>query len=265
MDVLQEVIIWFIPVVGLIYLGLCLLKYVWEQWHNGAQPEVEEVYGYGSPCPVQHYEVGGCRGGGLSMQARQRRSRTGVTRESPSQIQDNWLDEYRIDDLGKKLTDAFKDQSKPADDDPTQKEFAVLYLSSSKKDLLEPNFTRKSPEVNKVCDNSKKIFPLTNELCNYVTARPHDRIHAEKLIMGELHKLMEAYKSDHEPIRYIVLYTWLFPCKGCASAFASKMQHFFPFIYVLYSIVRPVEGKDQKKTERKLKTLKRLRLQCVNP
>ena len=111
---------------------------------------MKEVYGYGSPCPVQHYEVGGCRGSGLSVQARQRRFRTGVTRESLSQIQDNWLDEGHIEDLGKKLIYVFKDQSMPADNDLTQKEFAVLYLSSSKKDLLEPNFTRKSPEVNKV-------------------------------------------------------------------------------------------------------------------
>ena len=100
MDVLREVNIWFIPVVGLIYLGLCLLKYVRGKWHNDAQPEVEDVYGHGSHCPVQHYEVGGRRGGGLAMPAHQRRFRTGVTRGSRSQIQDNWLDEDHIDDLG---------------------------------------------------------------------------------------------------------------------------------------------------------------------
>ena len=107
-----------------------------------------------------HHEVGGCRGGDLAMQAHQRRFRTGVTRESPSQIQNNWLDEGHIEDLGKIL---IKDQSKPADDDRTQNQFAVLYLSSSKKDLLERNFTRKNPEAN-ILGNvtiARKIFSLT--------------------------------------------------------------------------------------------------------
>ena len=57
---------------------------------------------------------------------------------------------------------------------------------------------------------------------------------------------MKAYKKE---IQYIVLYTWLFPCKDCAADIISKIQQAevstnVP-IYVLYSRVRGNERKEK--------------------
>ena len=80
----------------------------------------------------------------------------------------------------------------------TQKQFAVLYLSFSKEDLLEPNFINNKG----ITDNNKKLFPLDDGLSSYVTARPHKDLpmfkghNAEELIAGKFAKLVEAYKKE---------------------------------------------------------------------
>ena len=73
--------------------------------------------------------------------------------------------------------------------------------------------------------------------------------------MDKFDELVQAYKSAHkEPVQYVFLYTWLFPCTKCASAIIATIipaiQRAFPellsdvAIFVLYSGVRKDEKED---------------------
>ena len=168
--------------------------------------------------------------------------------------------------IGKKLRDTFKGQRmlpgkyrSLGQKQSTQKQFAVLYLFSSKKNVLSC-IGKKTEDGEVYTDNSKMLFPLDDGLSNYVTARPHKYVpifkgrHAEELIAGKFAKLVEAYKKEEKEIRCIVLYTWLFPCKDCAADIISKIQQAevstnVP-IYILYS--RDYRNKEKEKEDIKI-------------
>ena len=192
-DMISMEDVWFclLLVVGLfgmfICLWFCLVKYVWEPWHNDVLPEEEE-----------------------DKDDSQDNEESNVVMHSIGPTADSLtirpiepsihLTSGNLKVIGKKLINKFKNQRKLPGyfrcvimKQSTQKQFAVLYLSFSKQDLLEPKF------INiKITDNNKKLFPLDDGLSNYVTARPHKYVpifkghHAEELIAGKFAKLVEA-------------------------------------------------------------------------
>ena len=247
-----EMKFWLIPAVSLFSM-FCLLKYIWNQWHN----DVLFVYEDGSHDSGQHMKntTGKvkviCRSTKTEMQAQFKQ--TGLNR---SQIQED-LFYLSLNSISNKLFVTFKDQRKlPWFDRLAERQFAVLFLSSMKDDLLN--------SIKGGTNNNIKVFPPDNKLCNYVTARPHSGAHAEELIMEKFQKLVQAYKSAHkEPFQYVFLYTWLFPCTKCALAITTiipMVQRAYPehssdvSIFILYSGVRKNERKDKLITERSLRS-----------
>ena len=246
--------VWFclLLVVGLfgmfICLWFCLVKYVWEPWHYDVLPEEEE--------DKDDIIAQIMKKGNVEMQS----STTAHYATYRPQDHSIHLTSRNLKDIGTNLINKFKNQRKLPGyirrvimKQSTQKQFAVLYLSFSKEDLLEPNFTNKI-KYKGITDNNKKLFPLDNGLSNYVTARPHKDLpifkghHAEELIAGKFAKLVEAYKKGKKEIQCIVLYTWLFPCKDCAADIISKIQAEVSTnvtIYILYSVVRGNEEKEK--------------------
>ena len=232
--------VWFclLLVVVLFVMFICLwfylVKHVWEPWHYDVLPEEKE-----DKDDSQDNEE--------STVVRTTANSSTYRLKGPS----IHLTSGNLKDIGTNLIEKFKNQRKPPGyfrrvimKQSTHKQFAVLYLSFSKEDLLEPNFTNKI-KYKGITDFNKKLFPLDGGLSNYVTARPHKYVpifkgrHAEELIAGKFAKLVEAYKKEKKEIRCIILYTWLFPCKDCAADIISKIQQAkvstnVP-IYILYS------------------------------
>ena len=253
--------VWFclLLVVGLfgmfICLWFCLVKQVWEPWHYDVLPEEEE-----DKDDSQDNEESNVLMQSTGTFVRTTANSSICRLKGPSKH----LTSGNLKDIGTKLINKFKNQRKLPGyfrrvimKQSTQKQFAVLYLSFSKEDLLEPNFTNI-----KITDNSKKLFPLDDGLSNYVTARPHKDLpifkgrHAEELIAGKFAKLVEVYRQGKKEIQCIVLYTWLFPCKDCAANIISKIQQAevstnVP-IYILYSRVRGNEEKEKENIKNNL-------------
>ena len=228
----------------IVYFTFNLLKHVWEWWHHHVPPEVEE-------CELPISTLSGANPHAQS-----------ATYSQGSSSTEKELSNKNLFDIGKKLRDAFKHQAMPSsknesgkklrdafehqampssENEPAQKQFAVLYLFSSKAEVLKLEFETGS-ENNGLTNNRKPSFPRDAKLYNYVTARPNDN-HAEMIIMKKFDKLVKAYGKSHseDPIKYIILYTWLFPCEDCVSAIVSEMRRAYPkdsskvFIFVLYS------------------------------
>ena len=208
----------------IIYFTFNLLKHVWEWWRHHVPPEVEE-----SELPISTWS-------GVKRQAQSATSFPGFSSTEKE------LSDENLFDIGKKLRDAFKYQAMPSSKkESIQKQFAVLYLFSSKAEVLNLEFKTMS-ESNGLTNNMEPSFPLDAKLYNYVTARPNNN-HAEMIIMKKFDMLVKAYGKSHseDPIKYIILYTWLFPCEDCVSAIVSEMRRAYPkdsskvFIFVLYS------------------------------
>ncbi len=104
-------------------------------------------------------------------------------------------------------------------------------------------------------NNTSPVHPPDNNLSTYLTARPHRRMwckkwiqplnagHAEFLMMKKF-KLL--FKNYNKPVKYIILYSYLLPCKDCASVIVDTIQSCYsaeskpltkikPLTYVLYS------------------------------
>ena len=265
-----EMKFWLVPAVSL-FTMFCLLKCIWNQWHN----DVLFVYEDGIHDLGQHMKdpTGKVELMRISIQMQalskvqaqsavhfqenskeQAQSAVHIGLNCP-QIQKEDLD---VSSIGKKLFDTFKDQRKlPWFDRLAKKQFAVVFLSSSKDNLLN--------SIKGGTNNNIKVFPPDDKLYNYVTARPHSGAHAEELIMEKFDELVKAYESAHkEPVQYIFLYTWLFPCSKCASAIIDTIipiiQSTYPellsdvAIFVLYSGVRKNEEEDKLITEQILRS-----------
>ena len=191
-----EMKLWLVTAVSL-FTMFCLLKYIWNQCHNdvlfvyegGSQNSGQQKKDTTGKVKVIHIPI-------HQVQANAAR----LTKPKCSQIQKHFsykdLD-LDPDTIGKKLFVTFKDQRKlPRFDRLAKKQFAVLFLSSTKDNLLN--------SIKGGTDNSIEVFPPDDELCNYVTARPHIWAHAEKLIMDKFDELVQAYKSAHkEPVQCI--------------------------------------------------------------
>ena len=276
-----EMEFWLFPAVGL-FTMFCLLKYIWNQWHNdvlfvcedgshdsgqqkknptgkvkviriSTQTQVHTGLNTRYAEPQAHSKVIL-----ISTQTQGEHAQSAVQTglNCPQNHKDLSYEDLDLDSIGKKLFDTFKNQRKP----PRFKlgfaknQFAVLFLSSSKDDLLN--------SIKGGTDKNIKVFP-PDKLSNYVTARPHSGAHAEELIMEKFEKLVKAYDFDHkEPVQYIFLYTWLFPCTKCASAIIDTIiptiRNAYPellsdvAIVILYSGVHKKEKEDKPITEQKL-------------
>lgn len=149
------------------------------------------------------------------------------------------------------LVNEFKHQASFLDKILSNKQFAVLYLSSAESDCeLNKEFQTISSKDSKLTNPNEPTWPEDKKLYNYITARPHNSAHAEELIMDKLTKLMDKTKNVN--VRYTILYTWLFPCTNCTSKIISEFeQHKSQLsgskIYVVYSDIREEEkeGKTQ--------------------
>lgn len=119
----------------------------------------------------------------------------------------------------------------------------MLYLSSADSDeeLDSSKFHTKSgskanPSIdhNPLTDRKKKTYPNDEELYNYITSRPQNKVHAEHLIMEKLEKLIQNYEGKKEGendseeeencVKYIILYTWLLPCECCAASIITTLK-----------------------------------------
>lgn len=146
----------------------------------------------------------------------------------------------------------------------TQTQFAVLYLSSADSDqelLNSSNFhtigskRNASTDQNPLTDRKKPTYPKDEELYNYITSRQHDSDHAEELIMNKFTTLVEKDENEAGNLKYIILYTWLFPCKKCRSKIISKFESkkYKIKTYVLYSVTRNEEKEGKKEGENDLR------------
>ena len=277
-----EMKFWLVPAVGLFSM-FCLLKYIWNQWHNDVLFVCEDGSHYSGQqkknptgkvkviristqtqvhtgvhtqyaVPQAHSKV--IRISETQPQGEYAQSAVQTGLNCPQNKKELSFEDLDLNRIGKKLFVTFKNQRMPPSSDRSVKnEFAVLFLSSSKDDLLN--------SIKGGTNKYKKVFPPDNKLSNYVTARPHSGAHAEELIMEKFDELVKAYDFDHkEPVQYIFLYTWLFPCTKCASAIIATIiptiQNAYPdllsdvAIFILYSGVSKDERKDKLITEQKL-------------
>ncbi len=88
-------------------------------------------------------------------------------------------------------------------------------------------------------DNRKAVHYRSN--FSFITARVHNGKHAEQLMMKKFEQLKNAYK---EPVKFIVLYSWLLPCGNCCLTITSTIKKCFPEVpmtVLLYSRVRKEE------------------------
>ncbi len=88
-------------------------------------------------------------------------------------------------------------------------------------------------------DNCEAVHYRSNS--SFITARVHDGKHAEQLMMEKFEQLKNAYK---EPVKFIVLYSWLLPCGNCCFTIISTIEKCFPEVpmtVLLYSRVREEE------------------------
>ncbi len=156
----------------------------------------------------------------------------------------------KLKKIGKDLFSKFKTQSTPSKKNPDQrKQFCVVYLASSIADIenLDKNMTT---------DNTSPVYPPDNNLSTYLTARPHRKMqykkwikkllqlnqplnagHAEFLMMKKFKLLVQNYNKS---VKYIILYSYLLPCKLCASVIVDTIQSCYsaeskPLTCVLYS------------------------------
>ena len=161
-----EMEFWLVPAVSLFSM-FCLLKYLWNQWHN----DVLFVYEDGihdleqvMKNTTENVKVI-CR-----LTKKEVHTDSTETRLNRSQIQRDFfnLSLDSLNSIGKKLFVTFKDQRKLPRFKPglAKKQFVVLFLSSTKDDLLN--------SIKGGTDNSIKVFPPDDKLYNYVTARPHN-------------------------------------------------------------------------------------------
>ena len=108
----------------------------------------------------------------------------------------------------------------------THNQFSVLHLSSVVSEI-ELEFASKFHSMSSKKSNLANHHPLTDresptypndtELYNYVTSRPHGETHAEELIMDKFPLLCQNYMKVNRKVTYLVLYSWLFPCKDCTK------------------------------------------------
>ncbi len=151
--------------------------------------------------------------------------------------------------LGTKLISIFKDQrTRPSMRNKIShhQQFSVVYLASSEEGVLKfpDDEVLKFPDDEKLTmtDNRKAVHYPSN--FSFITARVHNGKHAEQLMMKKFEQLKNDYK---EPVKFIVLYSWLLPCEGCCNNIISTIHECFPKklpgTLLLYSRVRRKELK----------------------
>jgi deoxycytidylate deaminase len=90
-------------------------------------------------------------------------------------------------------------------------------------------------------------FPLDDMLCNYMTARPTRKYHAEVKLMEKFETLLNACKYNTQ-CRSIVLYSWLLPCHPCAELLIQKLQKYmdaFEIAVIYTSKQRDLKDEDR--------------------
>lgn len=117
-------------------------------------------------------------------------------------------------------------------------EFAVLFLAPCKNFMAMRiciNFQTKRESVHNDPDLATNCqlptFPQDDNLCNYVTARPEQRRHAEELLLDELSTLISNYSL---PCKSIVLYTWFLPCINCKDKIINTLS---PYIRSEHQVI----------------------------
>ena len=107
-------------------------------------------------------------------------------------------------------------------------QFAVLFLSpknslgAALNDIREKILDSSYPTT----DNTKPTFPTDTNLCDFITARPDELDHAEKLIMDKFYALARGYRQKMPPCKFVILYTWLFPCSFCTGKIIEKLSSY---------------------------------------
>ena len=105
-----------------------------------------------------------------------------------------------------------------------QDQFAVMFLMPSK-DTDSFKFTNKiGPQV--LTNSKKAVWPPDEQIINYIVARvdretcPGTSIHSEESLIKRTAKLFESYQNAfHSQPSFLVLFSWLMPCKHCTSQF----------------------------------------------
>ena len=104
-----------------------------------------------------------------------------------------------------------------------QYQFAVMFLMSNK-DSHAFKFINKGDIA--LTNNEEAMWPPDEEIANYIVARvnrethPGTSIHSEESLINRTAKLFESYQNAfHSQPSFLVLFSWLMPCKHCTSRF----------------------------------------------
>ena len=98
-------------------------------------------------------------------------------------------------------------------------QFAVLLLLDNTGTLTFQRSTGVVKYLNELVNRNYPTFPMCDELCNFVTARPDGSTHAETLLMECV-----PFMSKMPECQTILLYTWLFPCKYCTEVIIKTLR-----------------------------------------
>lgn len=137
-----------------------------------------------------------------------------------------------------------------------QYQFAVLFLTPlpilniTAENMIFRTQTGEVSTPSEATNSESLMFPPDHNLCNYMTARPHGRCHAEVRLMDNLETLLSTYKSlGITHCQSIVLYTWLLPCLHCAEHIIRTLQDYIIEREYEVTVIYTCKQKDLKDEE----------------
>lgn len=117
-------------------------------------------------------------------------------------------------------------------------QFAVVLLTpheliSIRKTKIQP-LEHKELNQDRYTDSKLPFFPPGSEVfSNYIVARPHERKHAEEILLDNFAVLWKKFNEYYTEVeencgkpRYIILYSWLMPCSTCVKAIIDTLSHY---------------------------------------
>ena len=123
-------------------------------------------------------------------------------------------------------------------------QFAVLIFSPHYPVTIKPKPSRT------MTDKTCLTYPPKSALRDYIVARPDgvgckEQCHAEELLLKRFKELLARNQSS---CKSIVLYTWLFPCRGCTRKIIEKLGQLATDRHV--TVVYTCRGTVKEKQER---------------
>ena len=146
-------------------------------------------------------------------------------------------------------------------------QFAVLFLSSDT--VIKFRVRDHNGEICvpfQVTNNRYSIFPPDSQVYNYLTARPNGRagyLHAEAQLMDKFKTLLGNFNvSNRHSYKFIVLFTWLLPCRYCAEKITTTLSGESPKVSLFY--VSKMEGVSEEEELEIVSNLKKSGLRVIH-